>query len=202
MRPNAPAAGHLRRRDQHEADQDVGVVRPQGLVSSLSVGSSGLWGLLRGAPEGPLRVCRIDPDTNSVVAALDLPDVDARPFLPPRPGLIDPEPVEQELRDDLARALPLGRPSPKYARGRMLESVTFEEVRLEGTFPKTEVVILFRSPSRPELRFGHRERIWSDDGVYVTDGSGVIATNLEETIIFEPGLPLDAEPDGTGVIWV
>jgi hypothetical protein len=37
--------------------------------------------------------------------------------------------------------------------------------------------------------------------VYVTNGSGVIATNLEETI-FEPELPLDAEPEATGVIWI
>jgi hypothetical protein len=84
----------------------------------------------------------------------------------------------------------------------MLEGVVFDEVQLEGTFPKSEVIVLYRSDLRPELRFGHRERIWSDDGVYVTNGSGVIATNLEETIIFEPELPLDAEPEATGVIWI
>lgn len=180
----------------------VGVIRPQGLVSDLSTGSSGIWGLLRPTPGSALGVCRIDPDTSSVVAALDLTDVDARSSLPPPPGPIDPEPVERVLRDDLAKALPLGRSSRGVARGTMLDSVVFEEVRLEGSFPKTELVVLFRSHYRPELRFGHRERIWSDDGVYVTDGSAVIATNLEETIIFEPGLPLDAERDATGVIWV
>jgi hypothetical protein len=137
-----------------------------------------------------------------VVAVVDFVDVDARSFLPAPPAPIDPEPVERALRDDLARALRLGRPSPEYSMGTMLESVVFDEVQLEGTFPKSEVIVLFRSDYRPELRFGHRERIWSDDGVFVTDGSGVIATNLEETIIFEPGLPLDAEPDATGVIWV
>ena len=182
--------------------EDVGVIRPQGLVSDVSTGSSGVWGLLRPTPDTGPGVCRIDADTGSVVAALDLADVDARRFLPPSPAPIDPEPVERALRDDLAGALRLGRPSPEYNRGTMMESVVFDEGRLEGTFPKTEVIVLFRSHSLPELRFGHRERIWSDDGVYVTDGSGVIATNLEETIIFEPGLPLDAEPDATGVIWV
>jgi hypothetical protein len=182
--------------------EDAGVIRPQGLVSDVSTGSSGIWGLLRTTPGSAPDVCRIDPDTSSVIAALDFVDVDARSFLPALPAPIDPEPVERALRDDLARALGLGRPSPEYNRGTMLESVIFDEVQLEGTFPKTEVIVLFRSDYRPELRFGHRERIWSDDGVYVTDGSGVIATNLEETIIFEPGLPLDAEPDATGVIWI
>jgi hypothetical protein len=181
---------------------DLGVIRPQGLVSDLSAGSSGIWGLLRTTPGSAPDVCQIDPNTSSVVAVLDFVDVDARSFLPAPPAPIDPEPVERALRDDLARALRLGRPSPEYNRGTMLESVVFDEVQLEGTFPKSEVIVLFRSDYRPELRFGHRERIWSDDGVYVTDGSGVIATNLEETIIFEPGLPLDAEPDATGVIWV
>jgi hypothetical protein len=71
-----------------------------------------------------------------------------------------------------------------------LESVVFEEVRLEGDFPETELVVLFRSDYRPELLFGVRERIWSDDGACVTDGPAVIATNVEETITFEPGLPL------------
>jgi hypothetical protein len=175
--------------------EDVGVIRPQGLVSDLSTGSSGIWGLLRATPDTGPGICRIDPDTSSVVVALNLVDVDARPFLPAPPAPVDPEPVERALRDDLARALRLGRPSPEYNRGTMLEGVVFDEVRLEGTFPKSEVIVLFRSDLRPELRFGHRERIWSDDGAYVTDGSGVIATNLEETIIFEPGLPLDAEPD-------
>jgi hypothetical protein len=182
--------------------QDVGLIRPQGLVSDLSTGPSGIWGLLRRTLDSGPAVCRIDPDTSSVVAALDLADVGAGVFLPSPPGPIDPEPVERALRDDLAGALRLGRPSPEYNRGTMLESVVFEEVLLEGTFPKTEVIVLFRSHYRPELRFGHRRRIWSDDGVYATDGSGVIVTNLEETIIFEPGLPLDAEPDATGVIWV
>ena len=103
-------------------------------------------------------------------------------------------------------------PSPKLCRqegppgsmhaGRRLRNVVLEEIRLEGSFPKTEVIILFRSHHRPEVRFGHRERIWSDDGVYVAEGSGIIATNLEETIIFAPGLPLDAEPDAAGVIWI
>jgi hypothetical protein len=123
----------------------VGAIRAQGLVSILSVGPSGIWGLLHPARGGPLRVCRIDPDTNSVVAALDLADVDALPLLPPPPDPIDPEPVERRLRDDLAVALRLGGSSPEYNRGTMLESVVFDEVRLEGTFPKTEVIVLFRS---------------------------------------------------------
>ena len=84
----------------------------------------------------------------------------------------------------------------------MLASVVFEDVTLEGSFPQTEVPIVFRTHYRPELRFGRRERIWSDDGEYVTDGATVIWVNLEESIIFEPSLPLDAQPDETGTIWI
>jgi hypothetical protein len=181
--------------------EDVGVIRPRGLVSNLCAGFSGIWGMLRPTPGSAPDVCRINPDTSSLVGVFDLAEVDARPFLPSPPAPIDPEPVERSLRDDLAEVLPLGRPRDS-AQGTMLESVVFEEVRLEGNFPETELVVLFRSDYRPEVQFGVRERIWSDDGVCVTDGAGVIATNLEETIIFEPGLPLDAEPDATGVIWV
>jgi hypothetical protein len=182
--------------------KDIGVIRAEGLVSALSVGSSGRWGLLRRAPGSDLRVCQIDPNAKSMVSVLDLADVDARPFLPSPPESIDPELVERELRDALAEDLPRGGPALEYARGTPLENVVFEEIRLEGSFPKTQVVILFRSHHRPEVRFGHREWIWSDNGVYVAEGSGIIATNLEETLIFAPGLPLDAEPDATGVIWI
>src|SRR2546427_6391739 len=110
-----------------------------------------------------------------MVADLDLADVDARESLPPPPDPIDPEAAEGELRDELASWLRLDGSKPMYARGTALEHAVFEEVRLEGTFPDTEVAILFRSSYRPDRRFGYRERIWSDDGVYVTDGSTVIA---------------------------
>jgi len=36
----------------------------------------------------------------------------------------------------------------------------------------------------------------------VADGATLIWSNLEEAIIFEPGLPLDAQPDQTGTVWI
>lgn len=110
-------------------------------------------------------------------------------------------PVEQALRDAIADEL-TGNPSRPERAGTALTGCVVEDVRLEGRFPSTEVIILFRSLDRPELLFGRRERIWADDGVYATDGSAVITMNLEERIYFAPGLPLDAEPDATGVVWV
>jgi hypothetical protein len=200
--PDSPVLTEVRRVDP-STWEDIGAVRVPGLLSSLSLGPSGIWGLLDEPRESTRRVCRIDPDANEVGAALDLADVDARPFLPPPPGPIDPGPVERRLRDELTQALLEGAPSaPREAQGTTLESVVFEDVRLEGTFPNTEVVILFRTSYRPEVRFGRRERIWSDDGVYETEGSAVILTNLEESIIFKPGLPFDAEPDLSGVVWI
>jgi hypothetical protein len=200
--PDPPVLTEIRRVNP-STWEDIGVVRVPGLLSSLSLGPSGIWGLLDMPRDSIRRVCRVDPDANEVAAALTLEDVDARPFLPPPPGPIVPGPVERRLRDELAQALLERAPSaPRQGQGTTLESVLFEDVRLEGAFPNTEVVILFRTSYRPEVRFGRRERIWSDAGVYEADGSAVILENLEESIIFKPGLPFDDEPDPTGVVWI
>jgi len=178
------------------------VVEVPGLLTDLSVGPAGLWGFLSIPVGGFKKVARIDADSGRVVDVLDLAEIDARPFLPPPPGPIDPEPVERELRDELAEHFQNAHPTMAQARDTMLASVVFEDVRLEGSFPRTEIVILFRTHYRPQLLFGRRERIWSDDGEYVTDGATVIWVNLEESIIFEPSLPLDVQPDETGTIWI
>jgi hypothetical protein len=49
---------------------------------------------------------------------------------------------------------------------------------------------------------GIENNIWSDDGVWVTEGADVITTNLGETIYFEPGLPFDREPNEDGIAWL
>jgi hypothetical protein len=147
--PDSPVLTEVRRVDP-STWEDIGVVRIAGLLSSLTLGPSGIWGLLDKPRERARRVCRIDPDANEVAAALTLAEVDARPFLPPPPGPIDPGPDERRLRDELAHALLEGTPSaPDQAQGTTLESVVFEDVRLEGAFPNTEVVILFRTSYRP-----------------------------------------------------
>jgi hypothetical protein len=186
---------------------EIGRIGVPGLLRHLSPHRSGLWGLLDGIEGSTKQVCEIEREANRVIAVLDLADVDARPFLPPPPGPIDPGPVEQRLRDELAEYLlqdPISGPrlGRRTMLRRVLETVAFENVRLEGAFPYTEVVILFRTRRRPEILFGWRERIWSDEGLFASDGPTVIVTNLEETITFEPGLPFHAEPDVTGVVWV
>jgi len=191
----------LRRMDL-STGQSTAVVEVPGLLTDLSVGPAGLWGLLSVSAGSLRKVARIDADAGRVVDVFDLAEIDARPFLPPPPGPIDPEPIEIELRNELSGLLQNTYQAEPHLRGTMLASVVFEDVTLEGSFPQTEVVIVFRTHYRPELRFGRRERIWSDDGVYVADGATVIWSNLEEAIIFEPNLPLDARPDQTGTVWI
>jgi hypothetical protein len=202
MPPSAPdgVVTQLRRTDLSTGEATA-VVRVPGLLTDLSMGPAGLWGLLS-LPGSLKKAARVDSDAEEVVVVLDLADIDARPFLRPPPGPIDPEPVERELRDELAGHLQNAHPTMPHASDTMLASVVFEDVRLEGSFPLTEIVILFRTHYRPERLFGRRERIWSDDGEYVTDGATVIWVNLEESIIFEPSLPLDAQPDKTGTVWI
>lgn len=87
-------------------------------------------------------------------------------------------------------------------RGPYIRGVTFEDVRLEGKFPKTEMVALFRSEHQPGVLFGRRQRIWEEDGAF----SGVISVmdvNLMEDIeACGYGLPADPRAAPSGVAWI
>jgi hypothetical protein len=77
---------------------------------------------------------------------------------PNSPDPIEPEPLERELEAELAQQLLRDQRPSGWEEEELLESVVFDEVRLEGTFPKTVVRIIFHAKSRPELPFGYREQ--------------------------------------------
>jgi hypothetical protein len=197
--PSGKAARELRRLDPRTGEATRSVRMPAAVVA-MSIGAAGVWGLLDPPGRWP-EAFRVDPETGDV-AVLSLAGVDARPFLPEPPQEIDPEPVERELLDDVAQAL-LGERSPmEQVLRETAQGFEVDDVRLVGTFPGTEIAILFRTPARPDVRFGWRWPIWSDDGLYIGDAAVVIITNLEEAIRFEPGIPLHREPDASGIVWM
>lgn len=79
-----------------------------------------------------------------------LGDLEVAPHIPPPPAPIEADATEEKVRDDLA--------------GLDMHGLTIHDVRLEGAFPATQVVVLYRPDTAPGEVFAHRERIWEDDG--------------------------------------
>ena len=183
----------------------IGEVPVSGWIDSLVAGPASVWGCLERHEQWPCPVIEIDPSGTERVLSLDHLDVSAQ--LPPPPRPIRARPVEEEIRDSLARVLFGGWIGTDPDSGEKIQrpyirGVSVEEVRLEGKFPDTLVVALFRAHDRPGMLFGRRQRVWEDDGTY----SGVIDVldvNLMEHVeTLRNGLPADRQPDDTGVVWV
>jgi hypothetical protein len=92
---------------------------------------------------------------------------------------------------------------------RTLGTVTVEDVRVEGGFPDSRLVVVVRLSTRPHCRFGFRARIWTDEGVSrgaandfpdADDFAMILGAHLEETVMAWPGLPSECAPDG--ITWV
>jgi hypothetical protein len=188
--------------------EEVGTVRVPGGRLETSLGPVGLWGLsgrvrLSDGPASRIEwsVSRIDPEAEEVVRPVDLSAVDVRRFLPPPPEPMEPGPVEEETRREVAGQL-VGTDAyrTEFWSRTPLATAEFEEVRLIGTFPNTELAVLYRSPLRPGVLLGRRGRIWSDEGVFASYPIGAFLTDLKEGIAF--GFPHDREPDESGVVWM
>lgn len=119
----------------------------------------------------------------------------------------DAEDTERAVRERLAGAVFGGWAGPDPLTGTkksrsFIRGVTFEEVKLEGTFPNTEIVMLFRSEEHPDVLFGRRQRVWEYSG----DLSGAISVmdiNLMEDVeSCRYGLPSEPAPDAFGVAWL
>ena len=182
----------------------IGEVPVSGWIDSLVAGPTSVWGCLERGAEWPCPVIEIDASGTERVLSLDHLDVSVH--LPPPPRPIEARPVEEEVRDGLARAFFEGwvgtdPDSREKIQRPYIRGVSVEEVRLEGTFPDTLVVVLFRAHDRPGILFGRRRRVWENDGTY--SGVEVMDVNLMEDVeTLRHGLPADRQPDDSGVVWI
>ena len=164
----------------------------------------GMWGLLEERGRYPHRVTYLSRDSDSPFVA-DLASLDVTPFLPPPPGPIDAGEMERKALDEVTAEVNGGwvRTDPETGakdQRPLIRGVTFEEVRLEGSFPDTAVVALFRSESHPGVLFGRRRRIWADDGAW--EGADYLGINLMEDVeACGHGLPRDPSMDESGIAW-
>jgi hypothetical protein len=176
-----------------------------GWVNAMVVGPTSVWGCLEleGGRPGPLVELPAD-GADARLIALDGIDISAH--LPPPPPRIDRRRTEEEVRERLTRVYfggSVGRDPQTGAETRhpYIRGIEFEDVHLEGEFPATELVALFRSEQHPDVLFGRRDRIWHDDGS-LSDAVHVMDVNLMEEIqACGYGLPSNPQPDA-GVAWI
>lgn len=119
----------------------------------------------------------------------------------------DSRATETAIRDAYARPMFDGVIRETVATGAQervpyIRGVAFEEVRLDGEFPDTELVLLFRSQSHPGVLFGRRRRLWEEDGSPIAMVNILIGIHLQEDIESgEPGLPPRPDVDASGIAW-
>jgi hypothetical protein len=182
----------------------LGEIELPGWLSWPVTASDGLWGLLEERERYPYRVVYL-PHDSGAPSIFDFDSFDMTPFLPPPPGPIDAEEMEGRAREQVAAAVHGGWIQTDPATGKQrtlpfIRGVTFEEVRLEGRFPETTIVVVFRAETHPGVLFGRRRRLWADDGAW--DDQGVFADNLMEDIeACRYGLPVDPVIDRSGIAW-
>jgi hypothetical protein len=132
-----------------------------------------------------------------------------RPYFPNRPDVveIDPGEVERRFRDKLSQTL-MSLHERRTAGSEEVELVPFErdarftEVRLEKSFPHTEIVVLFELEGHEGVRFGARRRVWEDDGA-ISAIIDVFDTNLSENISNRrDDLIRQQQPDQSGIVWL
>ena len=79
-----------------------------------------------------------------------------------------------------------------------------QDLRLEGTYPKTELVLIFSHDERPGCIFGYRMPVWSSDPEERKDpyfpSMGFIINLREEIEAPDLGLPADCSSET--VTWI
>lgn len=178
---------------------------PGWVINWMVAGPSSLWGCLERRGEWPGPVVELPAD-GGAARIVSLDSVDLSAHLPPPPPRVDARSTEEAIRKRLADAFFGGwiaRDPNTGAETRhpFVRGVTFEQVRLEGSFPTTEVVALFRSAQHPEVLFGRRQRIWDDDGAFSTVINVMDINLMEDIEACGYGLPADPKPDTSGVVW-
>jgi hypothetical protein len=169
-------------------------------VGDDEVGVDGgtVWLLRRGGP-GLVGVDVAAATVRELPLAVDCAHLAPEPT--PPPGL-DLAAYERRTADGLRSAFlgslvdEDGNPFP-YIPG-----ITFDDVRLEGTFPAAAVVGLFHAEGYPGVQFGRRWRLYDELG----DPSTTMEyadVYLMEDIESGDGLPApeDCVPDAAGIVW-
>ena len=176
-----------------------------GSVQWMVAGPTSVWGCLQRSGQRPVAV-EVESDSSSAPRLVGVEQIDISAHLPPPPPRIEARPTEEAIREQLADVLIGGviwrdPETGAETRAPYLGGVRFEEVRLDGQFPHTEVVVLFRAHQRPGILFGRRRRIWDDDGT-LTDITTVMTQNLSDDI-WSCGyhLPESPQPDESGIAW-
>ena len=145
----------------HRVDAATGeqltVVEVPGWVNWMVAGPSSVWGCLERRGEWPRPLVGA-AGGRGPARIVSLEGIDISAHLPPPPPRIDARTTEERIRKRLSEAFfggwvgvdPLTKAKTRhpYIRG-----VTFEDVRIEGQFPSTQVVVLFRSENRPGVLF-------------------------------------------------
>jgi hypothetical protein len=132
-------------------------------------------------------------------------DLDCATYLPapvPPPGL-DLAAHEAGVRDDLHAVFFGGWTSAEDGSVcPYIQGVTFESVELEGAFPTTAVVALFRSEQHPGVRFGRRWALYDELG-NPEDMEYEDIGLMEDVEAAGYGLPplADCVPDAEGITW-
>lgn len=129
---------------------------------------------------------------------------------------MDPAGFAERVRRAVAGRLLRERPPeepPRWLEG--WPGITVVDVRVEGTQPLIDLVVLFRAEARPRCLFGYR---WTDiwtraatdqeqesepepDEQAIVSFVRLFLINLEEQIEADDlGLPADCEPDG--ITWI
>jgi hypothetical protein len=188
------------------ADGTEELIPVPGSVDRLTSGSRGIWARLHTRNDSSWFGSVIEVSEGGRTKAHGMSTIDVTEYLPPPPAAIEAKPVEESVRDRLAESLLLGGVAVDPDTGAHLprpyiEGVTFEDVRLEKSFPDTEVVALFRAEEHPGLLFGRRRRVWEASGE-LSGSIDVMDVNLmEDVMACGYGLPRNPEADGSGICW-
>lgn len=183
--------------------------RLQGLIEWQGA----LWGVIprvQGRETGS--VVRIDPTIDRITRSIDLAQVDTSPLISPPPPVLPPDEFERQFRTELERTLSGQWQQIDHRTGEVIASWSvlghgraLQSVLMQGEYPDTKVVILFRDERNPRCLFGLRLPVWHGDGESWDMGPDGAASLLQFDVFEEtPGVtvPDECDPDENGVTWV
>jgi hypothetical protein len=144
---------------------------------------------------------RVDVDAGPTALSVSVDLSDLLPT-PQSPVGVDPATYSAEQCERLRDSLVRGWRDQHGARVPLIRRVAFESVELDGDFPRTRIIALFRHEERPGVRFGKSWRVFNDLGQL--GWLDYVDINLMEQIEASGhGLPpLErCVPDAAGVVW-